>query len=107
MARAAERLPPHATPEDKQACDSGQSHDEDRREEDRPLKREVGDPDRDENQRRDRDGGGDQPSAHECESSRVPLPVMLSSFWVASTKPEAALARSQGFEALVRARVDS
>jgi hypothetical protein len=26
----------------------------------------------------------------------VPLPVMLPSLWVASTKPEAALARSQG-----------
>jgi hypothetical protein len=26
----------------------------------------------------------------------VTLPVMLSSFWVASTKPAAALARSQG-----------
>jgi hypothetical protein len=28
----------------------------------------------------------------------VPLPVMLSSFWVASPKPEAALVRSQGWE---------
>jgi hypothetical protein len=37
----------------------------------------------------------------------VPLPVMLPSFWVASTKPEAALDRSQGWFALVRARVAS
>jgi len=27
----------------------------------------------------------------------VPLPVMLSRFWVASTKPEAALTRGQGW----------
>jgi hypothetical protein len=39
--------------------------------------------------------------------SSVPLPVMPPSFWVASTKPGAALARSQGWTALVRARVGS
>jgi hypothetical protein len=37
----------------------------------------------------------------------VPLQVMLPRLSVASTKPEAALVRSQGWIALVRARVGS
>jgi hypothetical protein len=37
----------------------------------------------------------------------VLLQVMLPRFWVASTKPKAALVRSQGWTALVRARVGS
>jgi hypothetical protein len=37
----------------------------------------------------------------------VPLHVMLPRFWLASTKPGAALGRSQGYSALVRARVGS
>ena len=37
----------------------------------------------------------------------VPLPVMLSRLWVASTKPEAALVRGPRLDALARARVGS
>jgi hypothetical protein len=39
--------------------------------------------------------------------TRVRLQVMLPRFWVASTKQEAALVRSQGWAALERARVGS
>src|SRR5204862_3960482 len=33
-----------------------------------------------------------------CRTGHYPLPVMPPSFWVASTKPEAALARGQGWQ---------
>src|SRR5439155_7307523 len=35
---------------------------------------------------------------HQLEGRPVPRPVMPPSFWVASTKPEAALARGQGWQ---------
>ena len=47
------------------------------------------------------------PGTTTTSKSVVPVPVVLPNFSVASTKPEAAVVRSQGWLALAKARVVS
>ena len=70
MARTAERIPPHAAPEGKEPGDCGKADHEHRGEQRRSPEREIGDPDRDDHERRHGDGCGGEASAHRANLAR-------------------------------------
>jgi hypothetical protein len=62
--RTPQRVPADTAPEDEQSRNSRDPDDEYRREQDRALEREVGDPHREDDQEGDRDGCGSHAAAH-------------------------------------------
>jgi hypothetical protein len=70
MTRLAERLPAHPAPEDDETRDRCQPDDEHRGEQDRPPHGEVGHPDGDDDERRNRDGRDGHAGIHEASLAR-------------------------------------
>jgi len=70
MARAAERIPAHPAPEGEEPCDRGEADHEHRGEQRGTPEREIGDPDRDDHDRRHGGGCSGKASAHRANLAR-------------------------------------